>query len=76
MEISRRVPFDDRVNYDATLDDLEFSLIYDFLKKIKSGLLTEANKIPFVQLCKRMNIVHGPDEMLRPLRVCRLTRDL
>lgn len=69
MEISRRVPFDDRVNFEATLEDLEFSLIYDFLKKIKSGLLAEADKMPFSQLCKRMNIVHGADESLRPLNI-------
>jgi len=38
-------------------------------KKGKSGLLEESAKIPFSKLCRRMNIVEGPKEYLKPKNV-------
>ena len=46
QELTARVPFDDRVNQQATLDDLSLALIQAYLKEVKSGLYEERQKYP------------------------------
>jgi len=69
MKLANDVPFDDRVNYKATLKDLNVRLIEEYLVTVKSDLVKEMSKIPFKDLCRRMNIVEGPDELLRPKNI-------
>lgn len=68
-ELSNQVPFDDRICHQAQLADLNISLIKDFLREIKSDLLSEVDKIPFPYLCRQMQIAQGPDEYLKPLNI-------
>lgn len=68
-ELSNQVPFDDRICHQAQLTDLNIGLIKDFLREIKSDLLTEVDKIPFPYLCRQMQIAQGPDEYLKPLNI-------
>lgn len=67
--LSNNVPFDDRPNHHADLGDLDVTLIKEFLKEIDSGLYREADSMEFAELCRRMNIVEGPDEWLKPKNV-------
>ena len=69
QELTARVPFDDRVNQQATLDDLSLAFIQAYLKEVKSGLYEESTKIPFKELCRQMAIARGPDEHLFPVNV-------
>jgi len=69
QELTARIPFDDRVNQKATLDDLSLTLIQAYLREVKSGLYEESSKIPFKELCRQMAIVRGPDEHLFPVNV-------
>ena len=69
MGLAATVPYDDRMNHVSTLDDLDLGLIRAYLKQVKSNLFAEAAKMDFVQLCRRMNIVDGPDEAVRPRNV-------
>jgi len=69
MSLAASVPFDDRMNQTATLDDLDLGLMRAYLKQVKSDLFAEAAKMDFVRLCRRMNIVDGPDEAVRPKNV-------
>lgn len=69
LELSNRIPFDDQINHTADLTDLNITLIKQFLKEIKSALLEDADKIPFAELCRSMNIADGPDEYLEPKNV-------
>jgi len=68
-ELSNQVPFDDRICHQAQLTDLNIGLIKDFLREIKSDLLSEVDKIPFPSLCRQMQIAQGPDEYLKPLNI-------
>jgi ATP-dependent DNA helicase RecG len=68
-ELSARVPFDDRSNMTARLNDLNLGLIRDFLQEVKSDLFEESITLPFDDLCRQMNIVKGPDEALQPVNV-------
>lgn len=69
MKLANDIPFDDRVNHKATLKDLDIRRIEQYLYDVKSDLAKEISNIPFKELCRRMNIVEGPNEFItRPLR--------
>ncbi len=68
MKLAENIPFDDRVNHKASLDDLEPSLIREYLVEIGSDLAKET-KMPFEDLCQQMNIAEGPKEYLRPKNI-------
>lgn len=67
QELTARIPFDDRINQQSTLDDLDLGHIRDFLHEVKSDLAEESARMPFPDLCRQMNIAKGPDEALRPV---------
>ena len=67
--LAATVPFDDRMNQKATMDDLDLGLIRSYLKQVKSDLFQESAGMDFTRLCRQMNIVDGPDESVRPKNV-------
>ena len=67
--LANNVPFDDRPNHAARLDDLDITLIKEFLHEVGSTLYTEADGMSFVELCRRMDIIAGPDEFVEPKNV-------
>jgi len=69
MSLAATVPFDDRMNQSATLDDLDLGLIRAYLKQVKSDLFRESVEMDFVRLCRQMNIVDGADESVWPKNV-------
>ncbi len=68
-ELTARIPFDDRMNQEATKEDLDLGLIREYLKSINSKLFDESHDMPFNELCKQMHIVKGGNEALRPVNV-------
>ena len=68
-ELAAKIPFDDRINHQATLDDLSLSLIKDFLRQVNSPLSEQADSIHFPELCRQMQIAKGPEENLLPVNV-------
>ncbi|MBW6482379.1 MAG: KTSC domain-containing protein [Vicingaceae bacterium] len=66
IELTARIPFDDRINQTASLDDLNLRLIQNYLKEVRSSLYEESTKIPFAELCRHLMIAKGSDELLRP----------
>ncbi|MEZ4776593.1 MAG: ATP-binding protein [Bacteroidia bacterium] len=68
-ELTARIPFDDRVNNQATINDLNLGLIREYLQEINSNLLEESEKMPFADLCRTMLIGKGPREDFRPVNV-------
>ena len=69
MKLAHDIPFDDCVNHKATLKDLDIRRIEQYLHDAKSDLVKEASNIPFKELCRRMNIVEGPNEFIRPKNI-------
>ena len=69
FSMANQVPFDDQVNHKANITDLNLTLIQAHLAEINSGLLSESSKLPFPDLCRRMEIVEGPDEYLKPKNI-------
>lgn len=66
IELTARIPFDDRINQTAALDDLNLRLIQNYLKEVRSSLFEKSTKIPFSELCRHLIIAKGSDELLRP----------
>ena len=69
LQLTAKIPFDDRVNHSASLDDLSLAEIRMFLQDIKSDLFQTAGTMPFEELTRAMQIVRGAVEYLRPLNV-------
>jgi ATP-dependent DNA helicase RecG len=68
-ELAARVPFDDRINQSATIDDFDLGLIQAYLHEVKSDLYEESKHISLVNLTRNMFIAKGSDEYLRPVNV-------
>jgi ATP-dependent DNA helicase RecG len=69
LELAAKIPFDDRVNQQAPIDDIKRYLIIDFLKSIGSSLVEEAKDMEFIDLCKQLQIVRGDATYLYPVNV-------
>lgn len=67
--LANNIPFDDRVNHEASLDDLNITLIQNYLKEVNSSLYESTKKMDFVDLCKNMNIVNTLPEYTKPKNV-------
>ena len=70
MRLANKIPFDDRLCHQANITDLSPLLIKDFLRRVGSRLsMTDAEAMPFEQLCWNMQIVGGSSEYVRPKNV-------
>lgn len=67
--LANNVPFDDRINHAASIADLNLALIKSYLHEVESSLFDQADDMDFVDLCRSMNIVDGPDEYVKPKNV-------
>lgn len=67
--LSNQVPFDDRINHKAQIQDLKLPLIQNYLYEIKSNLYEESKNMDFVELCQSLRIVDGTPEYLKPVNV-------
>ncbi|MGM9643718.1 MAG: helix-turn-helix domain-containing protein [Eubacteriales bacterium] len=67
--LANKIPFDDRINHNADLTDLNITLIQSYLKEIGSSLYEQSQKMDFLDLCKSMNIVNSLPEYTKPKNV-------
>lgn len=69
FNLANRVPFDDRVNHQAEIADLNITLIQNYLKEVKSSLYEKAKTGDFVEVCSDMNIISNLPEYVKPKNV-------
>ena len=69
QELAARIPFDDRVNNQADIQDLDLGLIQAHLQEVKSELFEQSKTMPFTDVCRNMLIAKGANEDLRPVNV-------
>ncbi|MBD5559366.1 MAG: AAA family ATPase [Clostridia bacterium] len=67
--LANRVPFDDRVNQEAEISDLNLTLIKSFLRETGSALYAAADTIDFVDLCADMQIISNQPGYRKPKNV-------
>lgn len=69
FNLANRIPFDDRVNHQADISDLNIVLIQNYLKEVNSSLYEKAKTGDFIEVCKDMNIVSNLPEYTKPKNV-------
>jgi len=69
MSLAATVPFDDRLNQRAVVEDLSRELMLDFLQEVGSDLFSQVPKVPLIELGRQMHVIGGPDEAPFPLNV-------
>ncbi len=69
LSLAATVPFDDRINQRARVEDLSRSLMAEFLGEVGSELESQASALPLDELGHRMNVGGGPVEAPFPLNV-------
>jgi len=67
--LANNVPFDDRVNHEADIVDLNLTLIQAYLKEVESSLYEDSRHMDFLDLCRSMNIVNSLPEYTKPKNV-------
>ena len=61
-ELANRVPFDERGNASAKIDDISSVLVYEHLKKVGSKLAEDFTSKPLVDILDEMDLLTGPTE--------------
>lgn len=69
LELANKIPFDDRINHNSTIENLSLPLIQGFLKEVGSELYPDSGSLPFYDLCRKLNIVRGSVEDIKPVNV-------
>ena len=67
--LANNVPFDDRVNHFAELNDLNITLIQQYLREVGSSLYAESGQMDFAELCQNMNLISTLPEYTKPKNV-------
>lgn len=67
--VSSDIPFDDRPNLLASVDDLDLGLMREHLKEVGSDLYGQSESMRLLEVAQNMHLVAGPPESLRPLNV-------
>ena len=61
--------YDDRINTQASINDLDLALIQAYLQEIKSNLYNETLKLSLSEIALKMQIARGANENVKPLNV-------
>ncbi len=69
LSLAARVPFDDRYNQSARIDDLSKPLMQAFLQEVGSALAEDAPRLSVEALARQMNVAGGPAESPWPKNV-------
>ncbi|MDR0295826.1 MAG: putative DNA binding domain-containing protein [Prevotellaceae bacterium] len=67
--LSETIPYDDRINPKADVEDLRPALIINFLHEVQSGLYEPAKTMQLRSLALDLRIAEGPAEYFKPLNV-------
>lgn len=69
LSLAATVPFDDRINQQAHIEDLSRDLMQEYLEKVDSELAVQAPGLSSLELGRQMGVVGGPAEAPFPLNV-------
>jgi len=69
ISLANQVPFDDRPNLDAKVENISMVLVKDYLEKIQSKLAEQIGKKRDTEVLDQMELLSGPDEHVFPRNV-------
>ena len=67
--LSNKVPFDDRVNHQAEMMDLNINLIRQYLSAVGSSMVKDLDSRPLEKICEDMGICNTMPEYRKPKNV-------
>lgn len=67
--LAAKIPFDDRVNHQANINDLSLHLIQGFLQEVGSDLYEHSAQLSLADLVAKMRIARGSEEFFKPVNV-------
>lgn len=69
ISMTRDIPFDDRINYHASIADMKSSLLADYLHTVGSSLYENALNRTVEEIATDLQLVRGPSEYRKPVNV-------
>jgi ATP-dependent DNA helicase RecG len=69
ISLANQIPFDDRANTQASVDDISMVLVQDHLRKTGSKLAADVGKRPTSEILQQMELISGPDERQFPRNI-------
>jgi ATP-dependent DNA helicase RecG len=69
LSLTASVPFDDRINQRARVEDLSRELMHDYLTRVGSQLARQADQLSLVELGRQLGVISGPTESPAPVNV-------
>lgn len=69
LMLTANIPFDDRQNTKASIDDISLTLVQQHLKEIGSRFYEESAKLSHREVCIQMNLAEGANEHTFPKNV-------
>ncbi len=69
ISLANQIPFDDRANTQAKMENISMVLVKNYLLKINSKLAEQVGKIPDKELLAQMELISGPNEYIFPRNV-------
>jgi ATP-dependent DNA helicase RecG len=69
ISLSNNIPFDDRANTQAKIENISLVLVKNYLSKINSKLAEQVGKISDKELLTQMELISGPNEHIFPRNV-------
>jgi ATP-dependent DNA helicase RecG len=69
LSLANQVPFDDRPNIQASVNDISYVLLKEHLRQTSSRLLSSMDHSPITDILEQMELLSGPPEQLYPRNV-------
>lgn len=69
LSLANQIPFDDRANTQAKVENISMLLVKNYLSKINSKLAEQVGKISDKELLTQMELISGPNEHIFPRNV-------
>jgi ATP-dependent DNA helicase RecG len=69
ISLANQIPFDDRTNTQASVNDISMVLVQDHLRKTQSKLANEVGAKPNADILHQMELISGPNEHLFPRNI-------
>lgn len=69
ISLTHNVPFDDRTNMKASINDLKYPLLRNYLQTVNSNLLNEIDRKSLEEIALDLRIADGPKEYYKPINV-------
>ena len=67
ISLTHNVPFDDRANMKANINDLKYPLLRNYLQTVNSSLLNEIDHKSLEDIALDLRIADGPKEYYKPI---------